>query len=52
VKAVGSPLQWPTILTASLTLKDIHLSFCLMSANSSPPGAQTMTLNIYEEEVE
>ena len=41
---VGSPLSWLTVLTVSPTLINfISLSFCLMSGNSFPTRAQTMT---------
>ena len=41
---LSSPLSWPTVLTASSTLINfISFSFCLMSGNSIPTRAQTMT---------
>ena len=41
---VGSSLSWPTVLTAFPTLINfISFSFCLMSGNSLPTHAWTMT---------
>ena len=41
---VGSPWSWPTVLTASPTLINfISLSLCLLSGNSFPTRAHTMT---------
>ena len=43
---ISSPLSWSTVLTASPTLINfILLSFCLMSGNSFPTHAWTMTLH-------
>ena len=42
---VGSPLNWPAVLTASPTLiRFILFSFCLMSGNSFPTCARTTFL--------
>ena len=41
---VTSLLNWPAVLTAShIQINFISLSFCLMSGNSFPTRAQTMT---------
>ena len=41
---VGSPVSWPTVLTACPTqINFISLSFCLMSRNSFSTCTQTMT---------